>query len=419
VIQPRSLSLALLTTLAVALLLALATIGVNRAIEHLGGAWDYAPEDAEWHLSPTAQALIDEAYRGLDGETVLDNHVHVLSNGQLSGDGFDNRSYIHDRFLSWWQPRDRVRGAILMSAAGIEAPAELDRAYLSRLVRLARSLPGEHRLRLLALDQQYSAAGDPRPGETAVHVDNDYVVYLAERYPELFEPVVSVHPYRPNAVADLKRWAERGIEAVKWLPALQGIDPADERLGAYYDALADNDLTLITHTGHRTRLAAGNPEWGNPLRYRPALDRGVRIVMTHCAGSGHYSDPGSGQSVPAYELFLRLLDDPAYEGRLYGDIAGLAHRERASETLSAILRRPDTHDRLVYGSDYPSPAVNRSVDVERLSAQGFVTTPQAKALREIYEVNPLLFDFVLKRVMRLPHTELGLPASVFTRRPGD
>jgi hypothetical protein len=34
-------------------------------------------------------------------------------------------------------------------------------------------------------------------------------------------------------------------------------------------------------------------------------------------------------------------------------------------------------------------------------------------LKEIYDYNPLLFDFVLKRTLKLPGTSRSLPASIF------
>jgi hypothetical protein len=39
------------------------------------------------------------------------------------------------------------------------------------------------------------------------------------------------------------------------------------------------------------------------------------------------------------------------------------------------------------------------------------------SLREIYGFNPLLFDFVLKRCLKLPGTNRRLPARVFQANP--
>ena len=43
---------------------------------------------------------------------------------------------------------------------------------------------------------------------------------------------------------------------------------------------------------------------------------------------------------------------------------------------------------------------------------------EAASLKEIYDYNPLLFDFVLKRRLRLPGTSRRFPATVFMTNSG-
>jgi mannonate dehydratase len=78
-----------------------------------------------------------------------------------------------------------------------------------------------------------------------------------------------------------------------------------------------------------------------------------------------------------------------------------------------ILQREHLHERLVNGSDYPLPAVNILIRTGALRKQGYITTNERVWLNEIYDYNPLLFDFVLKRTLKLPGTEKRLPASIF------
>jgi mannonate dehydratase len=49
---------------------------------------------------------------------------------------------------------------------------------------------------------------------------------------------------------------------------------------------------------------------------------------------------------------------------------------------------------------------------------GFITAEERQSLNEIYDYNPLLFDFVLKRTMRHPETKQKLATSVFMENPG-
>ncbi len=391
---------------------------LNGLINHLGGAWEYPPEDAEWLMSESAQALVEKAYEGLpDNTEVVDRHVQLLSSGQRSGEDFSNDSYINTEFLSWWFPRTRFRSRVLFSAAGIDDAQHADDLYLGRLLRQARALPRRHRLALAALDQRYNRAGDAQPEQTAFYVDNDYVWHLAEQYPQRFTPVVSVHPYRKDAIEALEKWAKRGVKVVKWLPTVQGIDPADKRIENYYQTLIDNNMVLLAGTGEMRTMGSDTPEYGNPLRYRRALEMGVTVVMADCAGTRLFSNPqdADAQPRPGYEWFMQLLSDSDYAENLYGDIAGLTHKKAVPEALNAMLQSPQTFSHLLYSSDYPLLAINTVVNLKELKKSGFITQEQVPDLREIYRFNPLLFDFVLKRLVRLPETDLGFPAEVFIR----
>lgn len=407
------------------LLLAAAAVLLGAAadavVAHLGGAWKHQPEETPWLLSEEARTLIDDAYRGLDGP-IRDHRAQLFSLGQIDGEDYDNRSFVHKRFLRGWDPRARLYGGIYRDAAGVDDLQAGDAEYIARLIRLARGLPGEHRIRLTALDQRYDRQGRPLSKETLFYVDNDYVMDTARRYPDLFEPVVSVHPFRSGAVEALADWANRGARAVHWWPAAQGFNPADAELDPYYQALVDNDLTLLAHTGGSAGLVAGAENRDDPWHYRRALEQGVRVVLAYGGGTAEYPDPaaeadanGDKPRISGLTMFMRLLRESGEDAELYADIGALAQRGRVPETLAELLQHPDIFDRLVYASGYPLPAINGAVDIDMLAEDGFVTGDQAAALREIYDVNPLLFDFVVKRLIRLPHTDLGLPDEIFTR----
>jgi len=83
--------------------------------------------------------------------------------------------------------------------------------------------------------------------------------------------------------------------------------------------------------------------------------------------------------------------------------------------LLTMLERTDLHPRLVNGSDYPLPAINILVRVGRFADEGFITDKEAELLGELYEANPLVFDFVLKRTLRHPKSGKRFAPSVFMR----
>jgi len=107
------------------------------------------------------------------------------------------------------------------------------------------------------------------------------------------------------------------------------------------------------------------------------------------------------------------MDDKRYERLLFGEISAMTQFNRAGKPLTTILAREDLHERLVNGSDYPLPAVNILIRTTNLLKHGYITADGRYMLNEIYHYNPLLFDFVLKRTLKLPGTNKRLPPSVF------
>ena len=83
-----------------------------------------------------------------------------------------------------------------------------------------------------------------------------------------------------------------------------------------------------------------------------------------------------------------------------------------------LLTRPELHRRLVNGSDYPLPAINILIHTRSLARDGFISDRERDSLNEIYDYNPLLFDFVLKRTLRHPVTKQKLSPSIFMANPG-
>ena len=63
---------------------------------------------------------------------------------------------------------------------------------------------------------------------------NDYVLSVAEEFPHVFLPVVSVHPYREDAIEELERCYKRGSRMVKWLPNAMGIDPSNGQTLSFF-----------------------------------------------------------------------------------------------------------------------------------------------------------------------------------------
>jgi len=384
----------------------------------LGGAWKYEPEELDERLSPVARALVDGAFAGLSEVGAVDHHCHVIGL-----DTNDSGTWVNPELVHGFHLERRATGAVYMSAAGIDDEEDADRQYVDRLVRLARAFGHSTRIHLLAFDHYHRPDGTVDLERSEFHVPNSYVFELAERNPELFVPVISVHPYREDALEELDQWGAKlaawpgtPTPLVKWLPPAQGIDPSDDRIDPYYALMKKHGLVLLTHTGEEQAVEAEEDQGlANPLLFRRPLDLGVPVIMAHSASLGtdvDLDDPARPR-VPSHELFLRMMDHACYEGLLYGELSAMIQRNRIPEPLVTLLARDDLHARLVNGSDYPLPAVNVVISVGALESEGLLVDADVPLLREIYDVNPLLFDLVVKRRLRHPESGRRFPPEVF------
>lgn len=386
-----------------------------------GGAWAGEPEDIG-SLSVAARDLADRALKDIPAGTLRDYHTHIVGMG-TSGPGV----WVNPKGLSWAHPVERLKTLVYLNASGVTDEARADNQYIERLTRLIRRSPSHGKHYILAFDYNHAPGCVRNEGKSAFYVDNDYVVKLAAANPDIFIPAVSVHPYRADAVDRLGYWAERGVRMVKWLPNSMGVNACDRRLKAYYCALKRNGMVLNTHTGEERAAAVGDGDQalGNPLLLRYPLDLGVKVIAAHSASLGTNQDlDKTGETTGNFQLFMRLMDDPLYKDNLFGDISATTQYNRVrfednreSGPLLELLRRPDLHGRLVNGSDYPLPAINWLVHLGKLEDMGLIGGAEADHLREIYNVNPLLFDLVLKRTVRDPDTGKGFPATMFTANP--
>jgi uncharacterized protein len=349
-------------------------------------------------LSDGARRLIAECFEGLDPARLWDGHAHMVGLGE-GGSG----CWVNPSMRSHLHPVDRLRFEIYMAAAGITASATAEEDYLARLLEMQRLANPAGRIVLMAFDWRVGEDGEVVKETSPFHVPNEYVASIAEENPQV-EFCASVHPYRRDALGRLDAVKERGAVAVKWLPNAMGIDPASPRCDAFYDRLAELGLVLISHAGlERAVHVAEDQELGNPLRVRRALDRGVRVVLAHCAslGSSRDLDRSDAEAVSGecFDLFLRLMGEKQYEENLFADISALGQVNRCGRPLREMILARELHPRLLNGSDYPLPAIDPLTSLRLLEHREYLEPGHRALLGEIFAANPLLFDFVLKRVV--------------------
>ena len=382
-------------------------------INKLGGAFKHQPEELLDRISTGAKALLEASLQDIDGECVLDYHSHII------GLGTDcKHCFVHPQSYDFFSPIRRLKFNIYLSASGIKDREYADQEYVDRLVRLLRNFSFPAKAAILAFDKHYNRDGSENLKKTEFYVPNSYIYQLSKTYPDVFIPVVSVHPYRQDAIRELEKWAAKGVKMVKWLPNAMGIDPSNPIVGGFYETLKRYDMILLSHTGDEQAVQVDEDQaFGNPLLLRTPLDQGVRVIMAHCASLGICKDLDDAEhsKISCFELFLRVMGEQRYEKLLYADISSMLQYNRMPGPLKAILERPELHARLVNGSDYPLVAINSLIWTRDLAKKGFITDEEKNQLNEIYDYNPLLFEFVLKRTIRSPGTKQTLSAALFSR----
>jgi len=384
-------------------------------LHHIAGAFTQQPEQLRDQIGTKAGELIKHSFNDIDPARLLDYHTHVAGLGTGG-----TKAFVNPKMLSWRHPLDRLKFKVYLSAGAVQDAEQADQQIVDRLTSLIEHIDGHGKHRLLAFDKNYDRDGMPNLAKTEFYVPNDYVFSLAEKRPDCFEPVISVNPYRADALVELERGAKHRARMVKWLPNAMGIDPADELCDPFYQKMKELDLVLLSHGGEEKAVEAEEDQrLGNPLLLRRPLDHGVKVIVAHCAGLGDNEDLDDPQRkrVSNFDLFLRLMDERRYEGSLFADISAMTQYNRTGRPLTTILQREDLHERLVNGSDYPLPAINILIRTGALRKQGYITSEERVWLNEIYDYNPLLFDFVLKRAIKVPGADKKLPASIFMANP--
>ena len=380
-------------------------------LHQIGGAFKHSPEQLDERISTRASDLIKRSIDDVDPSRLVDHHTHIAGLG-TEGSG----AFVNAKMRTWRHPFHRLKFKVYMSSAGVNGEENSDSKFVERLKNLVSFIPHHGKHRLLAFDKNYRRDGTANLEKTEFYVPNDFVFKLSEQYPDLFVPNISVNPYRQDAVNELRKWAAKGARVLKWLPNAMGIDPSDPSCDGFYQAMKELDLILLSHGGEEKAVEAEEDQkLGNPLLLRRALDHGVKVIVAHCAGLGTNEDLDDRHRklVPNFDLFLRLMDEKRYEGLVFGEISAITQFNRIGHPLATMLSREDLHHRLVNGSDYPLPAVNVLIRTQPLRRLGYINASERAALGEIYHYNPLLFDFVLKRSLKLPGTDKRFPASVF------
>jgi len=357
--------------------------------------------------------LLAECWDGVNPSLYWDVHTHLIGAGDS-----DSGIYLHTSMQDIFSPAQYVRFKFYLNASCSDNVQGIDKGYVIRLKRLLDEFPRGAKSMLLAFEYNHDETGKQDKARSPFHTPNQYATRIATSYPERFEYIASIHPYREDCVEILDKAVKTGARAVKWLPPVMGIDPSSPQCDRFYEAMVKHDIPLLTHAGDEHAVDGVDAQFsGNPLLLRRPLEHGVRVIVAHCASQGRGEDVDQGKTASKQEnflLFKRMMDDKQYEGKLFGDISAMTQLNRIGPALQSIITREDWHHRLLNGSDYPLPGVMPLYSTRKMQELGYIDKDRVAYLEQLRQYNPLLFDFVLKRSLRWQGKRL--PSSVFETR---
>jgi predicted TIM-barrel fold metal-dependent hydrolase len=174
---------------------------------------------------------------------------------------------------------------------------------------------------------------------------NEYVAEYCRAAPDRLFPMGGVHPrFAPDAAAAVRRAAAQGVRALKLHPPHMAVAPnaylhGFEALRALYEEAQRLELPVMIHTGTSV-FPGARSRLGEPMAVDDvAVDfPRLTIVLAH-----------GGRPLWMEQAFFLVRRFP----RVYMDVSGIPPRA----LLRYFPRLAEVADKVLYGSDWPSPGV--------------------------------------------------------------
>ncbi|MDH4153594.1 MAG: amidohydrolase family protein [Nitrospira sp.] len=267
-------------------------------------------------------------------KTLIDCHVHLAA----LPDG-DNGCFISPKLLR----SPLFRFLLWKHDLSPAQPRETNQRYLDHLLTELRASRYVQKVVLLGMDGFYDQTGLLNRQHTDFLISNDYVFKTVRANPDVFLAGPSINPQREDAIDEVHRCADTGAVLVKVLPNAQQFNPADSKYKAFYRALAERKLPLLSHIGYEFSLIGKDQSVGDPDRLQLALDEGATVIAAHACSYG----------LMLYEKFIPALHELTTRyPHFYADISALTLPNRF-RMLLYLRKHPELHDRLLFGTDYP------------------------------------------------------------------
>ncbi len=168
-------------------------------------------------------------------------------------------------------------------------------------------------------------------------ISHEEVAGYTERYPERLRGVAGADLRRPmEAVRELRRCVEMGFVALRIVPWLWGLPPADRLYYPLYAACVDLGIPFCTQVGHTGPLRPS--ETGRPIPYIDQVANDFPELVIVC---GHIGYPWTTEMIAVADKHHNVyIDTSAYSANRY-----------PPELLEYMRGRGKT--KVMFGSNYP------------------------------------------------------------------
>ena len=247
---------------------------------------------------------------------------------------------VHIHVQPWWELKPEVFAAMTRGRTDLD---ELQRIMKSPSL-LLRRLDADGIARAVLVNY-------PSPDHMGfTHGSNDYVARYCAEAPDRLIPMGGVHPrFAEDAAAEVRRAAEAGVRALKVHPPHMGfaanayLDGLDG-LRALYEEAQRLRLPVMIHTGTSV-FPGARSRLGEPITVDDvAVDfPELLIILAH-----------GGRPLWMEQAFFLVRRFP----RVFMDVSSIPPRA----LMRYFPRLAEVADKVLYGSDWPSPGVKSMAD---------------------------------------------------------
>ena len=278
--------------------------------------------------------MLDAKKQAPEKSRVLDMHCHVAGIG-----AGDSGAFLSGKIRNSWKFRVYLR-AFGVTQKEIEQKG--DALVIKRISEQLTRAKHVGSALLLALDGVIDQAGKLDSRQTEVFIPNLFLATEVAKYDNLYFGA-SVNPYRHDALHRLEQAKSYGALLLKWLPAIQHIEPSEKKLIPFYEKLVELDLPLLSHAGDEHAFTSANNRLGDPQKLLLPLQVGVTVIVAHAATTG--KSQGEDNMQRLLPMFTRYPN-------LYTDISSLTQINKL-RFLPRLLATGIDPTRLLFGSDFP------------------------------------------------------------------